>query len=558
MSQEINKDNAPPKLIDIDEIDAKALLGLEESGPAIARDQPFRRWLYDWTLNPNIPGNFQKSLDSWIAILIVVNLFALVLEHVPALFEPYKQLFHYFDIFSVTVFVLEYALRFYLAPEDEEFQQKDMPRVAYIFSPFAIIDFLAVAPFFLQAFIPIDLRALRFLRLLRILKLFRIVIPAIKEFAELNRGRTFRQKIHALVFENPYGGKLQPIFDTFIGIWVIISVLAVVLESIQSVSYLINLEFVILDTVAVAIFTVEYLMRLYACVEEPRFKHGLLGRLKQARNPATLIDLLAILPFFLEVLLSSVLDLRFLRTFRLARLLKLTRYNDSTKILTTVIAREWPVISASAFIMILMVVMTASLGYVFEHEAQPEKFDNIPNSVYWAVITLASVGYGDISPVTAVGRFMTVVMALLGIGIFAIPAALLASAFGDQLHKEREMLKTNLRNMMKDGHLDESEISLLRSEAKRLHITTEELNALLEHVHNERINRQNQSQIPLHVIAERPAQAVEHYKNLLGQIHQLALMTDAAKFEAAARASERLSASEMAMWQKFQSGKTNS
>jgi hypothetical protein len=266
---------------------------------------------------------------------------------------------------------------------------------------------------------------------------------------------------------------------------------------------------------------------------------------------------LAILPFFLEVLLGTVLDLRFLRTFRLARLLKLTRYNDSTKILTTVIAREWPVISASAFIMILMVIMTASLGYVFEHEAQPEKFDNIPNSVYWAVITLASVGYGDISPITAVGRFMTVVMALLGIGIFAIPAALLASAFGDQLHKEREMLKSNLRNMMKDGHLDESEIEMLRAEAKRLHITIEELNALLEHVHNERINKQNHSQIPLHVIAERPAQAVEHYKNLLGQIHQLALMTDAAKFEAAARESDRLSASELSMWQKFQSGKAN-
>jgi len=205
--------------------------------------------------------------------------------------------------------------------------------------------------------------------------------------------------------------------------------------------------------------------------------------------------------------------------------------------------------------MILMVVMTASLGYVFEHEAQPEKFDNIPNSVYWAVITLASVGYGDISPVTAIGRFMTVVMALLGIGIFAIPAALLASAFGDQLHKEREMLKNNLRNMMKDGHLDETEIALLRSEAKRLHITTEELNALLEHMHNERVQKQNQSQIPLHVIAERPAQAVEHYKTLLGQIHQLALMTDAAKFEEAARASDRLTATEMALWQQLQSRK---
>jgi voltage-gated potassium channel len=242
-----------------------------------------------------------------------------------------------------------------------------------------------------------------------------------------------------------------------------------------------------------------------------------------------------------------------LRTFRLARLLKLTRYNDSTKILTTVIAREWPVISASAFIMILMVIMTASLGYVFEHEAQPEKFDNIPNSVYWAVITLASVGYGDISPITPVGRFMTVVMALLGIGIFAIPAALLASAFGDQLHKERELLKKNLRDMMKDGHLDENEITLLRTEAKRLHITIEELNALLEHVHDERLQAQQRSVLPLHVIAERPAQAVEHYKMLLSQINQLALMTDAAKFDEAAKSAENLSPKEMALWQQIKS-----
>jgi hypothetical protein len=544
---------APQKLIDIDSVHAKELLGLENAGPQISTDQPLRKWLYDWTLSPNIPGNFQKSIDSWIGILIVANLFALVLEHVPALFEPNKQLFHYFDVFSIVIFVMEYALRFYLAPEDEEFQKKRSPRTAYFFSPFAIIDLLAIAPFFLQAFIPIDLRALRFLRLLRILKLFRIIIPAVKEFSELNKGRTFRQKIHALVFVSPYGGKLQNIFDTFIGVWVIISVMAVVLESIHSVSYLINVEFVILDTIAVAIFTVEYLMRIYACVEEPRYQGAFMGRFRQARNTATIIDLLAILPFFLEVLLSSVLDLRFLRTFRLARLLKLTRYNDSTKILTTVIAREWPVISASAFIMILMVIMTASLGYVFEHEAQPEKFDNIPNSVYWAVITLASVGYGDISPITPIGRFMTVVMALLGIGIFAIPAALLASAFGDQLHKEREMLKKNLRDMMKDGHLDENEIQLLRTESKRLHITIEELNALLEHVHDERLQAQQRSVLPLHVIAERPAQAVEHYKMLLSQINQLALMTDAAKFEQAAKASENLSPKEMALWQQIKS-----
>ncbi|MEY3518739.1 MAG: hypothetical protein RLZ89_1599, partial [Pseudomonadota bacterium] len=169
MTQELNPQNTSQKLIDIDAVDAKALLGIEESGPTISSDQPFRKWLFDWTLNPNIPGNFQSTLERWIAILIVLNLFALVLEHVPAIYEPYKQLFYYFDIFSVAVFVLEYALRFYLAPEDEEFQNKNTPRAAYVFSPFAIIDLLAIAPFFLQAFIPVDLRALRFLRLLRIL-----------------------------------------------------------------------------------------------------------------------------------------------------------------------------------------------------------------------------------------------------------------------------------------------------------------------------------------------------------------------------------------------------
>jgi len=548
---QLNPQNTAQKLIDIDAVDAKALLGVEESGPRISSDQPFRKWLYDWTLNPNIPGNFQSTIERWIGILIVLNLFALLLEHVPAIYEPYKQQFHYFDIFSVAIFVLEYALRFYLAPEDEEFQNKNTPRVAYVFSPFAIIDLLAIAPFFLQAFIPVDLRALRFLRLLRILKLFRIMIPAVKEFAELNRGRTFRQKIHALVSPSDYGGKLHHIFDTFIVVWVIISVAAVVLESIHSVHYLINLEFVILDTIAVGIFTIEYLLRLYACVEEPRFRHSFLGRFKQARQTSALIDLLAILPFFLDALLGSVLDLRFLRIFRLLRLLKLTRYNNSTKILTAVIAREWPVISASAFIMILMVIMTASLGYVFENEAQPEKFDNIPNSVYWAVITLASVGYGDISPVTPVGRFVTVVMSLLGIGIFAIPAALLASAFGDQLHKERELMKANLRNMMKDGYLDETEAAMLRVEAKRLHITVEELNVLLEHIHDERENAKYKSVLPLHVIADNPDHAVEHYKMLLSQINQLALLTDAAKFEQAAKSSDSLTAKELTLWQQI-------
>jgi hypothetical protein len=131
-----------------------------------------------------------------------------------------------------------------------------------------------------------------------------------------------------------------------------------------------------LDGVAVAIFSLEYFMRLYACVEEPGFKGALSGRWRQAKSPSTVIDLLAILPFFLEVFLHHLLDLRFLRVFRLTRLLKLTRGNDATATLGKVIAREWPVIAAAAFIMLLLVVlMTVGLRMALKQEAFRLRFD---------------------------------------------------------------------------------------------------------------------------------------------------------------------------------------
>ena len=541
----------PHKVIKIADLDAAHLIGAQVDAD-ISPDLPRRQWLYAWLLNPNIPGNYQKSVDKWIAILIVANLFAMVLEHVPAIFEPYKNWFHAFDVFSIIVFVIEYLTRFYLAPEDEEFKAKGNPRLAYMASPFAIIDLLAILPYLLQAFVPVDLRALRFLRLLRILKIFRILLPALKEFKELNRERTFRQKIHALMFESAYGGKLKGFFDVFIGVWVLISVLAVVMETVASVTYLINIEFVILDTIAVAIFTLEFMMRIYSSVEEPGHRNPLTGRIKQFTNPSTFIDFLAILPFFLEALMSHVLDLRFLRIFRLARLLKLTRGSDATATLFKVIKREWPVMSAAAFIMILLIILTASLGYLVEHAAQPEKFENIPTAIYWAVITLASVGYGDISPITPIGRVITVIMSLLGIGIFAIPAGLLASAFSDQLHKERESLKANILRMLGDGELGPEEVALLRSEAKRLHLTVEEMNSILEVLQLEMESaRKSLMQLPVNVIAQTPLHAVEHYKYLLNQITQLGIYVDQKGFLEKAQSEDRLTVSELEIWKRI-------
>jgi voltage-gated potassium channel Kch len=514
----------------------------------ISSDLPFRKWLYSWLLDPHIEGNYQKSFDKWIVILIVGNLFALVFEQIPAIFNAYENWFHFFDIFSVAVFTLEYLVRFYLAPEDEEFKKRKYARGSYVVSPFALIDLIAILPFFLQAFISVDLRYLRSLRLLRILKLFRILIPAYKEFAIANQGRTFRQKVHAVVFPSAYGGSLHTIFDTFIVIWVIVSVLAVILESVHGVHYLLNLEFIVLDAIAVGIFTLEYCLRMYCCVEEPGYKRAVSGRLKMAKSTSSIIDILAIAPFFLEVFLHHLIDLRFMRVFRLLRLLKLSRYTGATQSLSKVIVREWPVMAASAFIMLLLVVMTASLGYLFEHEAQPDKFENIPQAIYWAVITLASVGYGDISPVTPAGRAMTIVLALIGIGIFAIPAALLSSAFSDQLKRDRESLVNTIYEMLADGHLDQKEIDYIRTESKRLHLTDEEIRLLIDKANRERELMEDVSVLPLHKIAANTDHTIEHYKHLLGQVRQLSLLTDQEKFQAAVDNSERLTETDKKLW----------
>lgn len=508
----------------------------------------FRKQLYSRMMEPRGTGNYQKTLDRWISILIIMNVLAIIAEHIPLVYQPYQHFFNLFDIFSVAVFTLEYAFRLYLCEEDPVYREARSPKLSFIFSVYGLIDLLAILPFFLKAFISIDLRVLRLLRLLRVLKLFRFILPAAQSFMQLNRGRTFRQKVHALVYPSDYGGDLHAMFDGFIVFWVLVSVIAVILESVNSIHRMLNLEFIVLDTIAVAVFTAEYALRLYSCVEEPAYAHGLWGRLNQARRLSFVVDLLSILPFFLEAALNHLVDLRFLRVFRMMRLLKLNRHSSATQTLMQVVYREWSVLWAAGFIMMLLVIMMASLGYLFEHEAQPDKFENIPQAIYWGVITLTSVGYGDIAPVTPAGRIITVLLAIMGIGIFAIPAALLTSAFSDQLRQEREALREQLYKMLADGVFSDDEADVVHREATRLHLTQNDVNRLIQRARLERQARETYASLPLHRIAENPAHAVEHYKTLLSQIRQLGFLTDHERFEAVARVDERLSAAELALW----------
>jgi voltage-gated potassium channel len=366
--------------------------------------------------------------------------------------------------------------------------------------------------------------------LLRLFKLFRVLIPAYKDFMYINADRTFRQKIHALVWPSERGGKLHEFFDLFIVLWVVISVLGVIFESVESIHYLLNVEFAFLDVVAVWVFTLEYLMRFYSCVEDPEFQGRFKGTFKFTTSPNAVIDFLAIIPFFLEAFLHHLFDLRFLRIFRMMRLLKLTRFTDATQMMILVLRREWPVMAASIFVMMLVVVMTASLGYLFEHDAQPDKFENIPQSIYWAVITLTSVGYGDISPVTPLGRIITIGISIMGIAIVAIPAGILSAAFTDQLRIERETLRNELIEMLADGTIDETERAFIEQEAKRLHIQPDEIDRLMLEAQKDRATQEHQDQsvvgFDLKSLAQNPELALNQFRILVTQLDQVFAVVD--------------------------------
>jgi hypothetical protein len=148
------------------------------------------------------------------------------------------------------------------------------------------------------------------------------------------------------------------------------------------------------------------------------------------------------------------------------------------KTFSDVLRREHRAFFAALFVTFLITILSGAIVYEFEHPVQPEKFDTMPRAMYWAVITLASVGYGDISPVTPIGQAFTMVLALLGIGIVALPAGILGSAFSDQLHQQREEMIRKVEDALADGVITDAESRALEQERIRLHLTVEQFEVL--------------------------------------------------------------------------------
>ncbi len=248
---------------------------------------------------------------------------------------------------------------------------------------------------------------------------------------------TLRQRIHELLHVEESDRGLERALDLFLAVLIVLNVVAVMLETVERVATPYGVLFQGFERFSLAVFLVEYLLRIWSCVEDPRYASPIAGRLRYALTPMALVDLAAFLPGLFP---RQPLDLRFVRLARLMRLLrgfKMTRYSVSMQTLGRVLRAKRNDLAVTAFLGVFALIIAACAIYLAENSAQPEKFSSIPASLWWAIITLTTVGYGDVYPVTIAGRMIASVIAVLGIGLFALPAGILGSGFADEMRRRR-------------------------------------------------------------------------------------------------------------------------
>jgi len=202
-------------------------------------------------------------------------------------------------------------------------------------------------------------------------------------------------------------------------------------------------EMFLLELVSVVVFTAEYILRLWSITVEPRFSHPLWGRLRYACTPMAIIDLLAIAPFYVNLFgtfhTTKALVLRALRLPRIFRIFKLGHYSRAVRSLSRAIALKKAELLVTIFAVAILLLVASTVMYYAENEAQPRVFSSIPATMWWGIVTLTTVGYGDMTPVTALGKIAGAIVALFGIGLVALPAGILGSAFVQEIqHKQAE------------------------------------------------------------------------------------------------------------------------
>lgn len=276
--------------------------------------------------------------------------------------------------------------------------------------------------------------------------------------------------------------------DIFLASLVIVNITAVALESVDSIGKQFASIFAVVETVSVVIFSLEYILRIWSAKAKvpEKAEEGLhRPRRSYVLSFSGLIDLLSILPFYLQAFFPGW-DLRVLRTLRLFRIFKLSNYNTALEDLFSAITQEKKSFYAAFYLFILVFIVASSLIYYAEQDAQPEGFGSIPEAMYWALITLTTVGFGDVTPVTNVGKFVAVLTAMMGVSVVALMTGIIANAFNNQMEKRKLIFQDRVRHAMADGVVDAIESRSLDQLRKDFGLSQQQADALLQHVQDER------------------------------------------------------------------------
>jgi voltage-gated potassium channel len=232
-------------------------------------------------------------------------------------------------------------------------------------------------------------------------------------------------------------GRVFDAFDVFILALILLNVIAVILGTVKVIEARFHSALRGFEIFSVTVFTIEYIARLWACVSQSEYSRPVIGRLRFMSRPIAIIDLIAVIPFYLTFFTADLRILRALRLFRLFRMAKIGRYSSSLRLFGHVFRNKKEELIVTMMVMLTMIIMSASFMYFAENEAQPDKFPDIPSTIWWAVMTLTTVGYGDVFPITPLGKCLTMIIAILGIGMFALPVGIFGAGFVEEIQKQK-------------------------------------------------------------------------------------------------------------------------
>jgi len=286
---------------------------------------------------------------------------------------------------------------------------------------------------------------------------------------------SFRQRAFQLLDHEQVG--LARLVNGSIIFLIVLTLIVLFIETVPGIQKQYEPWFNAFEYISIGLFTIEYFARVWASAEL-NSRHPWKSRWQHITSLVAIIDLLAILPFYLGLFIY--IDTRFLRSVRLLRIIKLTRYSRPLNTLTQVLKNELASITSALCILLILIVIASVAMYLVENKVQPEAFGSIPQAMWWATITLTTVGYGDVVPLTLAGKVLAIIITILGVGIAALPAGIIASGFTSETQRRRDEFQAKVMSLHminnKLPHNNSHELELLRI---KLGLTMKESKSLI-------------------------------------------------------------------------------